>query len=79
MSRDLYANMADRYDRFHGEFAKYDPVMVDFYRQLFVEHRVESVLDCACGTGRHLPLFHSLGCEIEFHGCGCCRPRGKCR
>ena len=21
-------------------------------------------MDCACGTGPHLPLFHSLGCEV---------------
>src|SRR5690606_34662750 len=27
---------------------------------LFEQHHVHSVLDCACGTGRHLPLFHSL-------------------
>jgi glycine/sarcosine N-methyltransferase len=64
MSQDLYEGIAARYDLFQGEFGKYDPVVIDFFRQLFVEHQVQSVLDCACGTGQHLPLFHSLGCEV---------------
>jgi ubiquinone/menaquinone biosynthesis C-methylase UbiE len=64
MSQDFYAGIAERYDLFHGEFGKFDTVITDFFRHLFAEHRVESVLDCACGTGRHLPLFHSLGCEV---------------
>jgi glycine/sarcosine N-methyltransferase len=64
MIQDLYEGIAERYDLFHGEFGKYDPVVTEFFRQLFVKHQVESVLDCACGTGQHLPLFHSLGCEV---------------
>jgi ubiquinone/menaquinone biosynthesis C-methylase UbiE len=64
MSQDLYEGIAERYDLFHGEFGKYDPLVTDFFRQLFVKHQVQSVLDCACGTGQHLPLFHSLGCEV---------------
>jgi SAM-dependent methyltransferase len=38
--------------------------MAAFFQKLFSRHKVHSVLDCACGTGRHLPLFHSLGCEV---------------
>lgn len=64
MSQDLYEGIAARYDLFHGKFGKYDPVVTGFFRQLFVEHQVQSVLDCACGTGQHLPLFHSLDCEV---------------
>jgi SAM-dependent methyltransferase len=31
---------------------------------LFEENSVLRVLDCACGTGRDLHLFHSLGCDV---------------
>ena len=63
MSRDTYEGFAERYDLFHGEFGKTNPVVSGFFHRLFVKHQVQSVLDCACGTGQHLPLFHSLGCE----------------
>jgi len=61
---DPYAGFAERYDLFDGEFGTYPPAHVDFYRELFARHEVRRVLDCACGTGKHLPLFHSLGCEV---------------
>jgi glycine/sarcosine N-methyltransferase len=61
---DLYRGFAERYDLFHGEFGEYDPVVFAFFRKLFDQHGVRSVLDCACGTGRDLLLFHSLGCEV---------------
>jgi SAM-dependent methyltransferase len=32
-----------------------------FYGELFARERVGSVLDCACGTGRHAVLFARLG------------------
>lgn len=64
VTQDMYADIAARYDRFHGEFGQHDPAVAGFFRQIFAAHQVESVLDCACGTGHHLPLFHSLGCEI---------------
>jgi SAM-dependent methyltransferase len=38
--------------------------MVKFFRQLFTHNNVRTVLDCAYGTGRYLPLFHSLGCQV---------------
>ena len=64
MSLDLYEGIADRYDLFHGEFGKHAPEIVSFFRQLFEANQVEGVLDCACGTGNDLTLFHSLGCEV---------------
>ncbi|MGD1994465.1 MAG: class I SAM-dependent methyltransferase [Anaerolineae bacterium] len=64
MSQDMYAGIAARYDLFHGEFGQVDPAVTEFFRQLFREHQVQSVLDCACGTGHDLPLFHSLDCEV---------------
>lgn len=63
-SHDPYESFAERYDLFDGEFGTYTPVLVDFYRELFARHEVRRVLDCACGTGKHLPLFHALGCEV---------------
>lgn len=64
MPKDLYADFAERYDLFCGPFGEPDPEQAAFYRELFHRHRVESVLDCACGTGHDLALFHSLGCRV---------------
>lgn len=64
MPEDLYRDFAERYDRFHGAFGEHDPAVVAFFRELFDRHGVRSVLDCACGTGRDLHLFHSLGCDV---------------
>ncbi|HOB74427.1 MAG TPA: class I SAM-dependent methyltransferase [Phycisphaerae bacterium] len=36
-----------------------------FYRRLFDEVRARSVLDVACGTGRHAAMFHSWGLTVE--------------
>lgn len=35
-----------------------------FFRQLFRRHRVQSVLDVACGTGRHALLFARWGLKV---------------
>jgi SAM-dependent methyltransferase len=64
VSTDPYEGIADRYDLFHGEFGQHAPEITAFFRQLFAENRVGRVLDCACGTGNDLVLFHSLGCEV---------------
>ena len=64
MSDDPYEGFAERYDLFHGACGSPDPAVEAFYRQLFAKHRVYHVLDCACGTGRDLVLFHALGCAV---------------
>ena len=64
MGRDTYQDFAERYDLTFGEFTKHEPSVIDFFSKLFTEKKVRTVLDCACGTGRHLHLFHSLGCEV---------------
>ena len=64
MTDDLYAEFADRYDLFHGEFGQHDPEQVSFFQQLFGRYEVRTILDCACGTGQHLHLFHTLGCQV---------------
>lgn len=56
---DSYAGFAERYDLFpHDEAAS------AFFRRLFAENNVTAVLDCACGTGRDLIMFHALGCTV---------------
>jgi SAM-dependent methyltransferase len=64
MPHDRYEGFAERYDLDFAH-AEPEPAQVDFFRRLFAEHGVRSVLDCACGTGRHLLLFHSLGCKVS--------------
>jgi SAM-dependent methyltransferase len=61
---DPYEDFAERYDLFDSQFGVYPPVLVDFYRELLARYGVRRVLDCACGTGKHLPLFSSLGCDL---------------
>jgi ubiquinone/menaquinone biosynthesis C-methylase UbiE len=64
MSKDQYQDFADRYDLFHGKFDEHKPVYRTFFQRLFVENKIHSVLDCACGTGHDLYLLYSLGCEV---------------
>ncbi len=64
MSKDQYQDFAERYDLFHGKFGDYKPVYRTFFQKLFVENKIHSVLDCACGTGHDLYLLYSLGCEV---------------
>jgi glycine/sarcosine N-methyltransferase len=59
LTEDPYKDLADRYDLMKAPNADRDA----FFRRHFEEHDVKSVLDCACGTGCDLLLFHSLGCD----------------
>lgn len=36
-----------------------------FYRRLFEQYKVQSVLDVACGTGHHAHMFYSWGLRVE--------------
>jgi len=64
MSVDLYEDFAKRYDLVPGELDGNNPMTVEFFQRVISENNVRSVLDCACGTGRHLILFHDLGCKV---------------
>ena len=61
---DLYEGFAGRYDLAFDRFDEHDRAMVGFFRRLFARNDIHTVLDCACGTGRHLLLFRSLGCKV---------------
>ncbi len=63
MTHDLYEGFAGRYDLSFERFNEHDPAVAGFFRRLFERNGVHTILDCACGTGRHLLLFHSLGYE----------------
>jgi glycine/sarcosine N-methyltransferase len=63
--KDQYVDFAGRYDLPYGPLVQSDLRMTGFFLRLFAEHRVKRVLDCACGTGRHLSLFRDLGCEVH--------------
>jgi ubiquinone/menaquinone biosynthesis C-methylase UbiE len=63
MAKDPCADFAGHYDLFHESFEQRNPERIEFFRTVFAGNNVESVLDCACGTGRDLALFNSLGLE----------------
>jgi ubiquinone/menaquinone biosynthesis C-methylase UbiE len=60
MEDDPYTGFAKRYDWMKGQSPDRDL----FFRKLFENHKVSKVLDCACGTGHDLILFHSIGCNV---------------
>jgi ubiquinone/menaquinone biosynthesis C-methylase UbiE len=62
---DSYAGFAERYDWFFDSFTTHEASEVDFFRRLFAQSGVHRVLDCACGTGRHVHMLHELGCQIH--------------
>jgi len=64
MSADLYEDFAGRYDLVPGRLDENNPMTVEFFQRVFSKNNVQSVLDCACGTGRHLILFHNLSCKV---------------
>ena len=61
MPNDRYGEWADRYDRMRSD----NPERLLFFRTLFAEHSVKSVLDCACGTGHDLIALHRMGLHVE--------------
>jgi len=60
MTIDSYESFAERYDW----MIQKNPVREEFFRRLFKSHNVSNVLDCACGTGIDLIMFHSFGLNV---------------
>src|SRR5215510_234998 len=60
MEKDQYSNIAARYDYMVVK----NPVRESFFKNIFEKFNVKTVLDCACGTGKDLVLFNSLGLNV---------------
>jgi SAM-dependent methyltransferase len=61
MCDDLYRELAERYDWMKQK----NPQREEFLRQTVARNKVETVLDCACGTGKDLLFLRSLGCTVR--------------
>ncbi len=64
MAREIFDEQLWRYEalvNWEKRLANEAP----FYRDLFAEAGVRSVLDTACGTGHHAEMFHSWGLRVE--------------
>jgi glycine/sarcosine N-methyltransferase len=57
---DKYAEIAERYAR----MLQNDPGRQMFFKRTFESFNARNILDCACGTGNDLLLFHSMGCNV---------------
>ena len=57
---DKYAGIAERY----GRMLQDDPGRQMFFKRTFESFHARNILDCACGTGNDLLLFHSMGCNV---------------
>jgi len=65
MPDDPYEGLAERYDLFYERLDAYPEAEVGFFRDVLAQVGCPPrVLDCACGTGRYLPLLHALGCDV---------------
>jgi ubiquinone/menaquinone biosynthesis C-methylase UbiE len=62
--KDVYDKFAYDYDEF-GSIEDYLGDEKSFFESLFREHKVKTVLDCACGTGQHLFMFSEMGLSVS--------------
>jgi len=60
LETDKYSNIAETYDYMLSENTERE----NFFVKIFHQYRVESVLDCACGTGKDLIFFDSLKYDV---------------
>ena len=59
--KDKYKYFSKYYDRMR----KKNPERNNFFQNLFEIYKVSNVLDCACGTGKDLMMFQSMGIEVS--------------
>lgn len=62
--KDIYEEFAYDYDEF-GSIENYLGDEKDFFAQLVTENKVQTVLDCACGTGQHVFMLSELGLQVS--------------
>jgi glycine/sarcosine N-methyltransferase len=58
-SVEFYDRFADKYDVMISD-ERYDADL-PFFKAIFRKYKVKSVLDCSCGTGKHVIKFSHLG------------------
>jgi len=58
--KDIYEKFAYDYDEF-GSIEEYLGDEKSFFENLFKKHGINTVLDCACGTGQHLYMLSEMG------------------
>jgi ubiquinone/menaquinone biosynthesis C-methylase UbiE len=61
--KDSYEKLAYDYDEF-GAINEYLGEEKIFFEKMFKEYNVNSVLDCACGTGQHLYMLSEMGFSV---------------
>ena len=61
--KNIYEKFAFDYDEF-GLIEDYLGSEKDFFDKLFRHNNVQTVLDCACGTGQHLYMLSQLGYRL---------------
>lgn len=64
MSADIFDEHSWRYEAM-VDWPKRLANEAPFYRKLFADAGVRTVLDAACGTGQHAEMFHSWGLSVE--------------
>ena len=64
-SAQFYDAFASKYDVMVSS-ERYQRI-IPFFKKIFDENKVKSILDCACGTGKHAIAFSQLGFHVE--GC----------
>lgn len=60
-SGEFYDRFASKYDVMVSD-KRYDK-QLPFFNNIFKKHNVKSILDCSCGTGKHVIRFSQLGFE----------------
>ena len=61
MENDKYSNIAETYDYMLVKNNERE----SFFLNIFQENNIKTILDCACGTGKDLVLFDSLGIKTS--------------
>jgi ubiquinone/menaquinone biosynthesis C-methylase UbiE len=62
--KDAYEKFAYDYDEF-GEINEYLENEKSFFQAIFEKYNVNTVLDCACGTGQHLYMFSEMSLSVN--------------
>ena len=61
---DVYKKFAYDYDEF-GSIDTYLGDEKNFFKKMFTDYNVNTILDCACGTGQHLYMLSELGYNVS--------------